>query len=78
LTGVTPYQLIYDEEGAFAYVRDPLARLRKPDGPFDGTMLLTAQWPDEAATAKTSDPTETLTPSRFFADLVGAVLSKRL
>jgi hypothetical protein len=67
---------IYEEAGAFAYIRDLLARLRKPDGPFDATMLLTAEWDDDEPTVKeVGDPSEQLTAGQFFADLVGTVLS---
>lgn len=43
---------VYDEQGAFAYLRDLLVRLRKPDGDFDATMLLAADWDDETLTLK--------------------------
>jgi hypothetical protein len=41
---------VYDEQGAFAYLRDLLVRLRKPDGAFDATMLIVADWDDETLT----------------------------
>lgn len=67
---------IYREEGAFEYLRNQLARLRKPDGFFDATMLLVLDWDDDTKTlGPIEDPTPTLTAPRFFADLVDAVLS---
>ena len=37
----------FDEEGAFEYLRNQLARLRNPDGFYDATMLLALDWDDE-------------------------------
>jgi hypothetical protein len=67
---------IYEEEGAFEYLRNQLARLRKPEGFFDATMLLVLDWDDSTKQLNPiRDPTPTLTAPRFFADLVDAVLS---
>jgi hypothetical protein len=63
------------EQGAFSYLRNQLARLRKPDGFFDATMLLVLDWDDdEKGLGPLDDPTDNLTAPRFFADLVNAVL----
>jgi hypothetical protein len=63
------------EQGAFSYLRNQLARLRKPDGFFDATMLLVLDWDDdEKVLGPLDDPTDNLTAPRFFADLVNAVL----
>jgi hypothetical protein len=78
---------VYEEKFAFAYLRDLLVRLRKPDGPFDATMLLAAEWIDPWDGLKKDDrdrramPTfknvENATPllsaEDFFKDLIYAV-----
>ena len=65
---------VYDEPGAFAYLRDLLVRLRKPDGDFDGTMLLAAEWDDETeSVTDVRSTTPLLSAERFFRDLVLAV-----
>ena len=68
---------ILDEEDAFTLLRDRLIKLRQPHGFFDATMLLVLEWDDE--TRKLSpiqDATEKLTASRFFKDLVDALLDR--
>lgn len=60
-------------EGAFQLLRDLLVRLRKPDGPFDATMLIVADWDDSLDLGNVEDPAEALTMPRFFADLINAV-----
>ena len=66
---------IYGEGGAYAFIRDLLIRLRKPDGIFDATMLLVAEWDDSTRTlTQIEDPAEELTAARFFEDLLGAVM----
>jgi hypothetical protein len=76
---------IYSEEGAFAYLRNQLARLRKPDGPLDASMLLVASWDDQTQTledledpaldqATAMDQSPILSAPRFFQDLVYAVM----
>ena len=66
---------IYEETGAFEYLRNQLARLRKPDGFFDATMLLVLDWDNKTkALNPIRDPTPSLTAPRFFSDLVNAVL----
>ena len=67
---------LLEEQGAFAYLRDLLIRLRKPDGAFDATMLLVADW-DETTLALSSveDASELLSASQFFEDLLDAVMS---
>ncbi len=65
---------VYDEQGAFAYLRDLLVRLRKPDGDFDATMLLAADWDNETQTVTdVKSATPLLSAERFFKDLVLAV-----
>ena len=78
---------VYEQEFAFAYLRDLLIRLRKPDGPFDATMLLAADWHDpwdgvkkderrEGALPKfgdVEDASTALSAGQFFEDLLRAV-----
>jgi hypothetical protein len=77
---------VFDETGAFVYLRNQLARLRKPDGAFDATMLLIADWDDEDLIlqdledpALTNPPADDLEPilsaPRFFRDLLEAVMN---
>jgi len=67
---------IYDEAGAFELLRDLLLRLRKPDGPFDATMLLVAEWADKDLELQAIDePAKGLMASQFFADLLNAVMA---
>lgn len=67
---------LFDEQGAFAYLRNQLARLRKPDGPFDATMLLAGDWDDGPGPTlrKVDDADELLSAPRFFEDLLAAVM----
>ncbi len=66
---------VYKEGGAYAFIRDLLVRLRKPDGLFDATMLLVAEWDDETRTlTSVEDPADELSTPRFFADLLNAVM----
>ena len=64
------------EGGAFELLRDLLVRLRRPDGPFDATVLLVAEW-DDATLNLTSveNPAPALALPRFFEDLLNAVMS---
>lgn len=65
---------IYEERGAYAYLRDLLVRLRKPDGPFDATMLLAATWEDDnEEVTDVEDPAADLMADRFFEDLIRTV-----
>jgi hypothetical protein len=76
---------VFNEVGAFEYLRNQLARLRKPDGAFDATMLLVADWDEELvllavddpvyAQAPADDPEPILSAPRFFRDLLDAVMS---
>jgi hypothetical protein len=66
---------IYDEQGAFELLRDLLARLRRPHGPFDATMLLVAEWDDELVLGELEQPAEQLTATRFFDDLLEAAMA---
>ena len=63
------------EGGAFELLRDLLVRLRRPDGPFDATVLLVADW-DNASLRLVSveDPAPALALPRFFEDLLNAVM----
>jgi hypothetical protein len=66
---------IYAEGGAYAFIRNLLVRLRKPDGAFDATMLLVADWDDQTRTlTSVEDPADELSASSFFADLLNAVM----
>lgn len=61
--------------GAFELLRDLLVRLRKPDGPFDATMLLVADWDTRSLqVASVEDPAPALSLPRFFEDLLNAVI----
>jgi hypothetical protein len=64
------------EGGAFELLRDLLVRLRHPDGPLDGTVLLVADWDEASLKLSTvEDPAPTLVLPRFFEDLLNAVMS---
>ena len=66
---------LFEEKGAFVYLRNQLARLRKPDGPFDATMLLAGEWEDgrKPTVRKVDDADEQLSAPRFFSDLLKTV-----
>jgi hypothetical protein len=76
---------VFNERGAFAYLRNQLARLRKPDGAFDATMLLVADWDEDLnlgdiedpvrAQAPPDEPEPILSAPRFFRDLLDAVMN---
>lgn len=62
--------------GAFELLRDLLVRLRMPDGPFDATVLLVAEWNDSTLElARVEDPASSLALPRFFEDLLNAVMT---
>ena len=64
------------EGGAYELLRDLLVRLRRPDGPFDATVLLVAEWDDETCQLKSvQDPASALALPRFFEDLLNAVMT---
>lgn len=64
------------EGGAFELLRDLLVRLRRPDGPFDATVLLVAEWDDEwLKLSHVEDPAPALALPRFFEDLLNAVMT---
>jgi hypothetical protein len=64
------------EGGAFELLRDLLVRLRRPDGPFDATVLLVADW-DTKSHRLTSiqDPAPALSLPGFFEDLLDALMA---
>jgi len=66
---------IFEEEGAFVYLRNQLSRLRKPHGHFDATMLLAADWDDDPRpeVRKVDDVDDLLSAPRFFGDLLKTV-----
>jgi hypothetical protein len=67
---------VFTERGSFAFLRDLLIRTRKPDGPFDATMLLAAEWDEETnELTDLQNPTPHLSAPKFFADIVDAVAS---
>jgi hypothetical protein len=64
------------EGGAFELLRDLLVRLRRPDGPFDATVLLVADWDSRTLKLKSvDDPAPNLALPRFFEDLLNAVMT---
>ena len=64
------------EGGAFELLRDLLARLRKPDGPFDATVMLVASWDDETLELQpVEDPADQLSLPLFFEDLLNALMA---
>lgn len=64
------------EGGAFELLRDLLVRLRRPDGPFDATVLLVAEWDDtRLELLPIEDPAAALALPRFFEDLLNAVMA---
>jgi len=65
---------VFDER-AFELLRDLLVRLRKPDGPFDATMLLVATWDDQLALGWIEDPADKLKMPTFFSDILDAVMT---
>jgi hypothetical protein len=66
---------IYQEQGAFELLRDLLARLRRPHGPFDATMLIVAEWSDDLELGELEQPADLLSAPRFFNDLLEAAMT---
>lgn len=67
---------VVGQKGVFGLLSDLLVRLRRPDGPFDATMLLVAEWerdPPGLLSVK-DDVAPGLTASRFFENLLDAVI----
>lgn len=62
-------------ERAFELLRDLLVRLRKPDGPFDATMLLVATWDDQLTLGWIEDPADKLKMPTFFSNILDAVMT---
>jgi hypothetical protein len=69
---------IFREKGSFARLADLLVRTRKPDGPYDATMLLIGEeWLDGRSAAigiAEARDREDLSAGRFFEDLLAAVV----
>jgi hypothetical protein len=69
-----------DDRGqTFRRMRDLVARLRHPDGPYDATMLLIGDWDEKTGVLSSVglDPAAShLGPDQFFEDLTGAVLNR--
>lgn len=63
------------EERAFELLRDLLVRLRKPDGPFDATMLLVATWDDGLTLGWIEDPADRLSMATFFSNILDTVMA---
>lgn len=64
------------EGGAFELLRDLLVRLRRPDGPFDATVLLVAEWDSNTQNvASIEDPASILSLPRFFEDLLNTLMT---
>lgn len=64
------------EGGAFELLRDLLVRLRRPDGPFDATVLLVADWDSQSRRlASVEDPAPKLSLPRFFEDLLNTLMA---
>jgi len=68
---------IYDEQGAYARLQDLLRRTRQPDGPYDATLLLVADWDasSETLVIKDSDEAPDLGAAPFFGDLLKTVIT---
>jgi hypothetical protein len=57
--------------GAFALLQDLLTRVRRPDGPFDATVLLVVDWHSRTRRLKSvKDPVAELSLPGFFEDLL--------
>lgn len=64
------------EGGAYELLRDLLVRLRRPDGPFDATVLLVADWDSKTLKLRSvEDPAPALALPKFFEDLLSAVIA---
>lgn len=64
------------EGGAFELLRDLLVRLRRPDGPFDATVLLVADWDSKTRRlASVEDPAPALSLPRFFEDSLNTLMA---
>lgn len=77
---------VFGEKGAYARLQDLLLRTRRPDGPYDATMLLIVDWDEATGRLAITDPLTNpkvmdqhpaveLDASRFFGDLLGAVVA---
>lgn len=70
---------VFDEDGAYAILYDILERLRRPGQAFDATLLLVADWDEDAenpTVTSIDQPSDILDASRFFEDVVEQVLDR--
>lgn len=70
---------VFDEEGAYAILRDILQRLRRPGEAFDATLLLVADWDEQAKPPQVTSidqPATELGVSRFFEDIIHFVTDR--
>lgn len=70
---------VFDEEGAYAILRDILQRLRRPGEAFDATLLLVADWDEQATPPQVTSvdqPATELGVSRFFGDMIQFVTDR--
>lgn len=67
------------DDVTFRRMHDLISRLRKPDGPYDATMLLIGDWDPQKAElhhVDTDPSAPTLGSGQFFADIINAVLDR--
>lgn len=70
---------VFNEEGAFAILRDILVRLRRPGEAYDATMLLVIDWDDadpHPRVTNIDEPSDVLDAARFFEDLIACVTDR--
>ena len=64
---------VFEEEGAYAILKDILGRLRRPGEAYDATMLLVIDWDDadpQPQVTSIDEPSDVLDAARFFEDLI--------
>jgi len=67
---------IFDERGNYARLKDLLQRTRKPDGPYDATMLLVGDvWTPASTSVGIAEKSPNLSAGQFFEDLLRAVVT---
>lgn len=70
---------VFEEEGAYAILCDILERLRRPGQAFDATLLLVADWDENADLPQVTSidqPSDVLDASRFFEDVIEYVTDR--